>query len=132
MKNPKEDRAGRIMRLLRRVGEVEWARVAVGPALDGSPRPPLVVWRFKPGHESGEAKLAASIGAFHGAVDWLLDHSSRNWSLQPRRVAEAFWEDGWRVDAELFLHFSRHDPGFSRRSMDDFEDLVTYLEEKFS
>ncbi|MFF0572716.1 hypothetical protein ACFY19_19715 [Streptosporangium saharense] len=67
------------MSLLGQAGEVEWARVAVGPTLGGAPRPPLMVWRFKLGNKTGETRLAASVRSYHGEVDWLLEHPNRNW-----------------------------------------------------
>lgn len=88
-----------------------------------------MVWRFTPGSEPGETRLAASVRSYHGEVDWVLDHRNRNWSLQPRLVAEAFEKDGWRLDTELILHFSQHEPDLSRRSMDDFDGLIAHLEE---
>lgn len=117
------------MGLLGRAGEVDWARVIVGPTLDGAPRPPLVVWRFKPGYEPGEMRLAASVRSYQGEVGWSLEHRNRNWSLQPRLVAEAFEKGGWRLDTELILHFSQHEPDFSRKSMGDFDGLIAHLEE---
>ncbi|MFG1956579.1 hypothetical protein [Nonomuraea sp. NPDC049028] len=118
----------RIMALLGLVGEVEWARIAVGPTLDGKPRPPLLVWRFKQGDKPLEEQLALAVNAFRGRVGWLLERTDRNWFLIPKQVSEAVGRGGRRTDSEAILYFAESRPDYSRDSMEDLEDIILCIE----
>ncbi|MCA2190604.1 hypothetical protein [Nonomuraea cavernae] len=110
------------------MGEVEWARIAVGPTLEGKARPPLIVWRFKERNKPLEEQFALAVNSFHGRIDWLLDRTSRNWVLMPREVSVALREGGWRTDTELILHIAATRPDFSQDSMEDLEEMIGHLE----
>jgi hypothetical protein len=115
------------MSLLGLMGEVEWARFAVGPTREGKPRPPLLVWRFKVENESLEERLADAVHSFSGRVEWLLDESTRNRVLMPREVSEALGP--WRTDSEVLLHLAETRPKYSRDSMEDLNDLLDHIEQ---
>lgn len=120
----------RIISILERCGKVEWARIVAGPTREGRPSPPLIVWRWQiQAGEKRDAEFRNAVESFRGRIDWILDHSGRNWVLIPRRLSQMLSTGDWRTDSELVLYISENESTFAQESMDDLVDMMVYLEQ---
>jgi hypothetical protein len=116
------------MAVLTAFGEVEWARLATGPSLDGRSVPPVAVFRFKdpatPRHP-----LADAVTTYRGEVSWAIEAAGKNIVIWPQRLADEFVSGRWRVDSELRDHLADADPEFSNLAMRDFVGLLKHIED---
>ncbi|MGW4327439.1 hypothetical protein ACWEKR_16260 [Nocardia sp. NPDC004573] len=122
--------SGDFITRLKRYGDLEWYRHAGGLGDDGTPTPPLVVWRFPEPQPAGLAELlheAASAG--NREIDWLFDTTRRNWVLVPSRVMAEKEHHGLATEAQAADLLTRTDPEFCHRSVRDLARIIAVLDQ---
>ncbi|BDU01692.1 hypothetical protein [Nocardia sputorum] len=121
--------SGDFITRLKRYGDLEWYRHAGGTGDDGTPTPPLVVWRFP---EPQPARLAELLheaaSAENREIDWLFDTTRRNWVLVPSRVMAEKERHGLATEAQAVDLLVRTDPDFCHRSVRDLERITAVLD----
>ncbi|MFE9320018.1 hypothetical protein ACIHDR_04030 [Nocardia sp. NPDC052278] len=122
--------SGDFITRLKRYGDLEWYRHAGGIGDDGTPAPPLIVWRFpepRPAHVAELLHEAAL--ADNREIDWLFDTTRRNWVLVPSRVMAEKELHGLATEAQAVDLLVRTDREFCRRSVRDFERIIAVLDQ---
>lgn len=114
-----------VLQVLRMVGDVDWARLAIG---DGSnPAAPLVVWRYRDEPEWAAAILTSAVNTYRGQVPWVIEKPGRNWVLWPEREKHDFARGEWRTDSDYFAELTKRDPAFCSRALEDLADLLEHV-----
>ncbi|UAK32552.1 hypothetical protein K8O92_00425 [Nocardia asteroides] len=122
--------SGDFIARLKRYGDLEWYRHAGGTGDDGTPTPPLVVWRFPEPQPAGLAELLHEAAvADNREIDWLFDTTRRNWILVPTRVMAEKERHGLATEAQAANLLVRTDLDFCRRSVRDFERILAVLDQ---
>ncbi|WP_157838359.1 hypothetical protein [Nocardia farcinica] len=122
--------SGDFITRLKRYGDLEWYRHAGGTGDDGTPTPPLVVWRFPEPQPARLAELLHEAAvADNREIDWLFDTSRRNWVLVPSRVMAEKEHHGLATEAQAADLLTRTDPEFCQQSVRDFERIIAVLDQ---
>ena len=115
-----------VMQVLEMVGEIEWARLALGDGV--TPAAPLVVWRYRAEPDWAAATLLSAIETYRGQLRWVLEKPGRNWVRWPEEAKRVFERGNWRTDSE-FLSFLRvGKPAFCSRALGDLVTLLEHVE----
>ncbi|WP_157170438.1 hypothetical protein, partial [Nocardia carnea] len=113
---------------LRRFGSLEWYRHG-GGCDDGRFTPPIVVWRFaEPRPEWFSETLRGIVEDDRREIDWLFDTTRRNWVLIPSHVMEVKDRHRFPTEAQATDLLARGDPEYGRRSVHDFDRIITALD----
>ncbi|MFD3705236.1 hypothetical protein ACFWUP_19020 [Nocardia sp. NPDC058658] len=114
---------------LKQFGDLEWYRHAGGIGVDGTPIPPVIVWRFPAPQPTQLAELIRiSVISNEREIDWLFDTTRRNWVLTPSRVISEKELHNLATEAQAVDLLSKTDPEFCEKSVRDFDRIIAALD----
>jgi hypothetical protein len=118
-----------VLEALRTLGEVQWARMAVGQdPLDALFRPPMISWRYVEPLDWVRKEIPLIVRKFKGNVAWMADLSAKNWVVMPERVHREFAEaeEGY---VDVLADIKRSDQDFCVRATEDLCVLLGEIKE---
>lgn len=121
----------RVIAALERLGEIEWYVIRPSEIATGSQTaplfPPLVTFRFRVGNQAAFERLEEYLRKYSGSVKWVVSgKGEKNLCLLPERVWESALGRKSMMDAINLI--IQNDPSFVRLAVQDFTQLVSYLE----
>ena len=123
----------RIIEVLERLGELDWYAVRPSELTAGGQIPtfrPLITLRYKEGNDRAYRLITDALTSYRGKGVWTVTGAGgKNLCLMPEAVRQASDTGTGTMDAVDAM--IRNDHSFVRLALNDYQDLLNYLDECF-